>query len=51
VEQLTVEVGLPQLPPSQVSPLVQASLSLHAVPSALVGFEQTPVLGLQVPTV
>ena len=33
----------------QVSVCVQALPSLHAEPSALGGFEQTPVLGLQVP--
>jgi hypothetical protein len=35
--------------PSQVSPLVQASLSLHAVPAPAGGFEQMPVFVSQVP--
>jgi hypothetical protein len=44
--------GLPpwQTPPWQMSLWVQALPSLHAVPSALVGFEHTPVAGLHVPT-
>src|SRR5439155_138603 len=49
VEQLTVDVGLPQLPTWQVSPLVQPLPSVHGVPFCLVGFEQMPVAGLQVP--
>jgi len=36
-------------PAWQVSVWVQASPSLHAVPFGLVGFEQTPLSGLQVP--
>jgi hypothetical protein len=39
----------PQLPPAQTSPDVHALPSLHPVPSALAGFEQTPVPVLQVP--
>src|SRR5947207_100554 len=38
-----------QTPLSQVSVCVQALPSLQAVPSALGGFEHTPVLVLQVP--
>jgi hypothetical protein len=38
-----------QLPPWQVSVCVQALVSSHAVPSGLAGFEQAPVVGLQVP--
>src|SRR5205823_5525717 len=38
-----------QLPPWQVSAWVQASPSLHAVPSGLAGFEQTPLAGSHVP--
>ena len=38
-----------QDPPPQVSPVVQAFPSLHVVPFALAGFEQTPVAVLQVP--
>jgi hypothetical protein len=38
-----------QLPPWQVSPTVQALPSSQAVPSALLGFEQTPLEGSQVP--
>ena len=38
-----------QLPDWQVSPCVHASLSLHAVPSALAGFEQRPVVWSQLP--
>jgi hypothetical protein len=43
--------GLPplQVPDWQVSVCVHASPSLQAVPFALTGFEQTPVLVLQVP--
>jgi len=47
--QVTVEVGLPQVPFWQVSPDVQALLSLHVLPFALLGFEHTPVDGSQVP--
>src|SRR5947207_178800 len=47
--QVTVEVGLPQAPFWHVSPLVQALLSLQAVPLALFGFEHTPLIGSQVP--
>src|SRR2546425_1179134 len=44
--------GLPpvQTPAWQGSVWGQASLSLHAVPSAAFGFEQVPVAGSQVPT-
>src|SRR5438094_473565 len=42
-------VGLPQAPFWHVSPLVQALLSLQAVPLALFGFEHTPLIGSQVP--
>jgi hypothetical protein len=38
-----------QLPPWQVSVCVQAFPSLHAVPSLIAGFEQTPVVGSHVP--
>src|SRR5215831_14615326 len=38
-----------QVPPWQVSPVVQALLSLQLVPLAAFGFEQTPVDGLHVP--
>ena len=38
-----------QAPAWQVSVCVQALPSLHAVPLAALGFEQTPVAGLQVP--
>ena len=43
--------GLPpvQTPAWQVSVCVQASPSLHAVPSGCAGFEQAPVEGSQVP--
>src|SRR5437870_3444368 len=37
------------VPPRQVSLSVQASPSLHAVPSDLAGFEHSPVAGLHVP--
>ena len=46
---MTVEVGLPQAPFWHVSPLVQALLSLQAVPLALFGFEHTPVVVSHVP--
>src|SRR5205814_8952114 len=36
-------------PPSQVSVRVQASPSLHAVPSAFAGFEHIPLAGSHVP--
>jgi hypothetical protein len=39
-----------QTPLWQVSPVVHALLSLHAVPSGLAGFEQRPVAGSHVPT-
>ena len=39
-----------QTPPRQVSVCVQPSLSLHAMPSGLTGFEHMPVIGLQTPT-
>jgi len=38
-----------QLPDWQVSELVHVLPSLHVVPSASTGFEQVPVLGLQLP--
>ena len=43
--------GVPptQVPPLQVSPDVQALLSLQVVPSGAFGFEQVPSVGLQVP--
>src|SRR2546425_987083 len=44
-----VELGLPQLPFWQVSPDVQALLSLHVLPFAWFGFEHTPVDGSHVP--
>jgi hypothetical protein len=46
------QLGVPgvQEPPWHASPVVQLFPSLHAVPSASVGFEQTPVDVLQVPT-
>src|SRR5439155_3545969 len=47
--QVTVEVGLPQVPFWQVSPEVQAVLSLHVVRFALLGFEHTPVVVSHVP--
>jgi hypothetical protein len=40
-----------QVPFWQVSLWVQALLSLQRVPFPLIGFEQDPVLGLQVPAV
>jgi hypothetical protein len=44
--------GLPvHVPFWQLSPVVQRLPSLHAVPFATFGFEQTPVDGSQVPTV
>src|SRR5437773_349524 len=46
---MTVEVGLPQAPFWHVSPLVQALLSLQAVPLALFGFGHTPLVGSPVP--
>ena len=46
---MTVEVGVPQLPFWQVSPEVQALLSLQAVPLGWFGFEHMPVVALQVP--
>src|SRR5947207_8286423 len=42
---VTVQGGLPQATFWHVSPLVQALLSLQAVPLALVGFEHTPLTG------
>ena len=39
-----------QAPPAQTSIWVQPLPSVQVVPSALVGFEQTPVDGAQVPT-
>src|SRR5262249_6787631 len=46
-------VGVPptQAPAWQASVWVQALWSSHFVPSAAAGFEQTPVSGLQTPTV
>jgi hypothetical protein len=38
-----------QVPAWQVSDCVQALPSLHALPSAKVGFEHRPVAGLQLP--
>ena len=38
-----------QLPLLQLSPAVQGLLSLHVVPSDAAGFEQVPVVELQVP--
>jgi hypothetical protein len=46
--QTTVLAPL-QMPPWQVSVVVQALLSSHAEPFAFGGFEQTPVAGSQVP--
>ena len=46
---MTVDVGLPHVPPWQLSPLVQAFPSSHAAPFGLLGFEQTPVAGSHVP--
>jgi hypothetical protein len=37
-------------PAWHVSVCVHALVSLHAVPLVLIGFEHTPVAGLQVPT-
>src|SRR5262245_23997370 len=45
----TVAVPSAQAPPWQVSPVVQALLSLQVVPFGAAGFEQTPVAGAQVP--
>jgi hypothetical protein len=47
--QAVVEVGEPQTPAWQVSPLVQALLSSHDAPLAFGGFEQVPLAGSQVP--
>jgi hypothetical protein len=47
--QVTVDDGLPQAPFWQVSPDVQALLSLQGVLLALIGLEQTPVPGLHTP--
>ncbi len=41
----------PHAPVVHLSPVVQVLPSLHSVPSVLVGFEQVPVVGLQVPAV
>jgi len=38
-----------QVPAWHVSVCVQASPSVHALPSGFAGFEQTPVVGLHVP--
>src|SRR5439155_544869 len=43
------ELPAVHVPPWQVSLSVQASPSLHPVPSALLGFEHSPVPGLHVP--
>jgi hypothetical protein len=40
-----------QTPAWQVSVCVHAFPSLHAIPLAALGFEQTPVVWLHVPTV
>src|SRR5207244_765857 len=45
----TTELPPVQVPAWQVSVCVQASPSLHAVPSALAGFEQRPLAGSQTP--
>src|SRR5207245_1666913 len=45
----TTELPPVQVPAWQVSVWVQASPSVHAVPSALAGVEQWPVAGSQVP--
>src|SRR5438132_127712 len=47
----TIAFAPVQAPDWQASLCVHASLSLHLVPLALAGFEQIPVLGLQVPAV
>src|SRR5437762_378269 len=47
--QVTVEEGEPQLPLWQVSPLVQALLSVQAVPLEALGFEHRPFVVLQSP--
>ena len=47
---LQVTAEPPQTPPVQTSLLVQICPSLQALPLALLGLLQTPVLGLQVPT-
>jgi hypothetical protein len=44
-----VEVGDPQTPLWQVSPVVQAFPSLQRLPLPAAGFEQTPVLVSHVP--
>jgi hypothetical protein len=44
-----VEAGEPQVPLWQFSPEVQALLSSQVVSLALLGFEQTPLPGLQIP--
>lgn len=53
VKQAPVAVhdfGAPeQVPAKQASLIVQRLSSLHAVPAGAFGFEQSPVLGLQVP--
>jgi hypothetical protein len=45
----TVAVPGVHAPAWQLSPVVQASLSLHAEPSAFCGLEHTPVAVLHVP--
>jgi hypothetical protein len=45
----TTEVGVPQVPLTQVSPLVHAFWSLQVVPSARVGFVHRPLAGAQTP--
>lgn len=44
------EIGMPtHWPPLQTSIAVHKSLSLQAVPLGLLGYEQAPVAGVQVP--
>src|SRR5690242_7749700 len=48
--QIPVVITVPEQAPAwQTSPVVQAWLSLHEVPSAAAGFEHFPLAGLQVP--
>jgi hypothetical protein len=49
IPSLHVTIAPPQRPAAQTSPLVQVKPSLHDEPSGFVGFEQTPVEGLQTP--
>ena len=46
---VTIDPPPRHVPAWHVSARVQTSPSLHAVPSGLAGFEQTPVAGLQLP--